>query len=166
MGYRVGLTYNVKAQYANGLGIDSKLAKYIPAGLPNAGPHHYLTVALGSVTHVLSEPVGGVVTVENKYRTDAWGVPLVDVVTVPNRYGFTGRERDAESSLMHYRARAYDPGTGSFLQNDPIVRNRATEGYRHARNNPLMYTDPTGEDWRLGEFQMPLNPSEDGSGSP
>jgi RHS repeat-associated protein len=33
-----------------------------------------------------------------------------------NRFLFTGREQDAETGLYHYRARAYDPYLGRFLQ--------------------------------------------------
>ena len=35
-------------------------------------------------------------------------------------FGYTGRERDRAAGLTHYRARAYDPETGTFLQEDPI----------------------------------------------
>ncbi|WP_316015597.1 RHS repeat-associated core domain-containing protein [Roseobacter sp. HKCCA0434] len=35
-------------------------------------------------------------------------------------YGFTGREIDRGTWLCHYRARSYDPRTGTFLQSDPI----------------------------------------------
>jgi hypothetical protein len=30
------------------------------------------------------------------------------------------REKDAESSLMHFRAMSYDPRTGRFVQNEPL----------------------------------------------
>ena len=36
---------------------------------------------------------------------------------------------------------AYDPGTGRFLSEDPLAPYR----YVFAQNNPLIYTDPTGE---------------------
>ena len=35
-------------------------------------------------------------------------------------FRYTGREWDEATGLTHYRARAYDPATGRFLQEDPI----------------------------------------------
>jgi RHS repeat-associated protein len=55
------------------------------------------------------------------------------------------RERDDESSLMHYRARSYDPRTGRFIQQDPIIQNRPFEHYRYPRN-PVSLVDPTGRE--------------------
>ena len=54
------------------------------------------------------------------------------------------REFDAETGLIHMRARAYDPGTSRFLQEDPEFHARNTYGY--ALNNPLLYIDPFGTD--------------------
>ncbi|MBI3268440.1 MAG: RHS repeat-associated core domain-containing protein [Planctomycetes bacterium] len=131
-------TYDLVAQYANGLGIDQKLALYLPSG-DQAGAHFYLTNPIGSVTHV----TGAAGAVESRYITDAWGVPLVDEAgAVPSRYGFTGRERDAESGLMHYRARAYDPRLGSFHQGDPA--RHGSNWYGYCSNDPLGKTDPMG----------------------
>jgi RHS repeat-associated protein len=39
---------------------------------------------------------------------------------VGNPFTFTGRELDAETGLMHFRARTYDPVQGRFKQRDPI----------------------------------------------
>ena len=36
-----------------------------------------------------------------------------------------GEENDLESGLYHYRARAYDPAVGCFLQPDPLPRTPA-----------------------------------------
>ena len=61
------------------------------------------------------------------------------------RYGFTGRERDAETGLYYYRARYYDPGVGRFLSEDPTsFRGGDPNLLRYAFNNPLTYTDPSG----------------------
>lgn len=67
-----------------------------------------------------------------------------DTIPTPDCHGFAQRERDPESSLMHFRARSYDSRTGRFQQRDPITSNRPTEHYRYAANRPTKLTDPTG----------------------
>ena len=85
---------------------------------------HYHQQALGSVTE-LTMSTGAVV----EWATyDVYGKPtirgalgtVIGASAVGNPFGFTGRENDAESALMHYRARAYDPERGRFLQRDPL----------------------------------------------
>ncbi len=68
--------------------------------------------------------------------------------------GFTGHELDvhaAGSNLNYMLARYYHPELGRFLSVDPI--HSANVGvpqswnkYSYARNNPVLYTDPNGED--------------------
>ncbi len=38
----------------------------------------------------------------------------------PSATASPGREHDAESGLIYFHARAYDPALGQFLQRDPI----------------------------------------------
>lgn len=54
------------------------------------------------------------------------------------------RENDPESALMHYRARSYDPRTGRFPAQDPILPERAASQYSDLRNTPIMARDPLG----------------------
>ena len=59
--------------------------------------------------------------------------------------GFTSRDLDKDTQIYYYRARYYDPSTGRFLSED---RTRFASGdtnfYKYVRNNPLKYTDPSG----------------------
>jgi Flp pilus assembly pilin Flp len=49
------------------------------------------------------------------------------------------------TGLYHLRNREYDPGSGRFLQEDPIWFNAGDLNvYRYTWNNPLKYTDPSG----------------------
>jgi RHS repeat-associated protein len=65
---------------------------------------------------------------------------------VSNPFGFTARERDAESGLMFYRARYYDPKLGRFISEDPIGFEAGDLNlYRYVFNSPVLATDPTGE---------------------
>ncbi len=63
--------------------------------------------------------------------------------------GFTGHEHLVEFGLIDMNGRVYDPMLGRFLSPDPYVQlpgyadnfNR----YSYCLNNPLVYTDPSGE---------------------
>ena len=60
-------------------------------------------------------------------------------------YGYTGRKYDVESGLYYYRARAYDPNVGKFLQVDPIEFASGTYSlYSYVSNQPTKYSDPSG----------------------
>jgi len=58
---------------------------------------------------------------------------------------YTGRRLDALTGLYHYRARAYNPVIGRFLQPDPIGLGGGNNLYAYVGNDPLNYTDPSGE---------------------
>ena len=58
---------------------------------------------------------------------------------------FTGREYDSEIGIYHYRARAYSPILGRFMQLDPIdLKAGDVNPYRYVGNNPLNFRDPLG----------------------
>jgi RHS repeat-associated protein len=64
----------------------------------------------------------------------------------------TGKERDPESGLDYFEARYYSSPHGRFTSTDPVIAgphklNDPQEWnlYAYARNNPLRFTDPTGE---------------------
>ena len=66
---------------------------------------------------------------------------------------FAGKIRDDETGLDFSEARYYAPTQGRFTSVDPIfiTENRLIDPqqsnlYQYARNNPLRFTDPTGED--------------------
>lgn len=61
------------------------------------------------------------------------------------RYGYTGRELDAETGLYYYRARYYDAQTGQFIGQDPAsFRGGDLNLYGYVANNPINLTDPFG----------------------
>jgi RHS repeat-associated protein len=61
------------------------------------------------------------------------------------RFGYTGRELDAETGLYYNRARYYDPESGEFVSEDPIGFAAGDSNLsRYVGNNPLFYLDPTG----------------------
>lgn len=64
------------------------------------------------------------------------------------RYKFTDQELDGETGLYNYDARLYDPGLGMFVSADSVVPDwtdpQGLNRYAYCRNNPLIYTDPSG----------------------
>jgi len=66
--------------------------------------------------------------------------------------GYTGHEQIAEiSGLIHMNARLYDSDIGRFLSADTIIQapkdSQAYNRYTYVRNNPMMFTDPSGHSW-------------------
>jgi len=81
---------------------------------------------------------------------DAQKEPTTESVT-GLEYGFQGRRLDAETGLVYFRNRYYDPGTGRFLQRDPVWDAGNVGGwYTFVGNGPWSGLDPLGLDeaWR------------------
>ena len=61
---------------------------------------------------------------------------------------FTGKERDTETGLDSFGARYFSGAQGRFASTDPLdgwaVDPQSWNEYAYARNNPLLYTDPSG----------------------
>jgi RHS repeat-associated protein len=63
--------------------------------------------------------------------------------------GFTGHEHLTQFGLINMNARLYDPLVGRFLSPDPFVQDadfsQNLNRYSYALNNPLKYSDESGE---------------------
>ncbi len=137
---------------------------YAPTGLAavyynNNGSGQLLyasTDNLGSVT-MLTYPNG---TIAEEYSFDAWGrrrnpANWNDYVNVtPSQFmirGFTTHEHLDEVGIINMNGRIYDPVLGRFLQADNEVQNpdnlQNYNRYSYVMNNPLKYTDPSGNDY-------------------
>jgi RHS repeat-associated protein len=77
-----------------------------------------------------------------------YGETRVNTGSVDLHYKFTGKEIDRESGLYYYGARYYDPVIGRFISPDSVVQSpgdpQTLNRYSYCRNNPLLYTDPSG----------------------
>ncbi len=110
---------------------------------------------LGSITHVTDE--AGIVRQELSY--DPWGrlrnPETQELYAVDNQpelllgRGYTGHEHLPWFGLINMNARLYDPILGRFLSPDPYVQapdfSQNYNRYSYCLNNPLRYTDPSGE---------------------
>ena len=73
--------------------------------------------------------------------------------------GYTGHEHLPHFALINMNGRMYDPVLGRMLSPDNYVQNpnnaQNYNRYTYVLNNPLKYTDPSGEKWwhwLLGEI--------------
>jgi RHS repeat-associated protein len=66
-------------------------------------------------------------------------------------YSFTDQEVDDDIGFYNYGARLYDPILGRFISPDRLVQApenpQSLNRYSYCLNNPLIYTDPSGEFW-------------------
>ena len=164
-----GVAGNVRGKNLYGKGIDEILMRWDPTVTDNGlKTFYYQRDHEGSITH-LTRPDG---TVFERYRYDAFGTPTIwdgnwtlrTASAVSNRFMFTGREYNAAFGFYEYRARAYHPGLGRFMSEDPkLFVRRAGIGaaaadwtfaahpdeaefnlFRYCGNDPIDFTDPTG----------------------
>jgi RHS repeat-associated protein len=65
--------------------------------------------------------------------------------------GFTGHEHLVAFGLIDMNGRVYDPVLGRFLSPDKFVQapflTQSFNRYSYCLNNPLKYTDPSGDSW-------------------
>lgn len=114
---------------------------------------------LGSIL-TLADKNGNVVQEQSfdawgRYRnTEDWSYEDVSPPTLADGdftwlRGYTGHEYLPQFSLIHMNGRLYDPYLGRMLSPDNLVHTDfGTQGYNrysYAANNPLKYTDPSGE---------------------
>ncbi len=112
---------------------------------------------LGSITH-LADAASGTLLAEYSY--DPWGrlrdpqtLAPYDAASQPELLlgdrGFTGHEHLTFFELVNMNARLYDPLAGRFLSPDPYIQapdnTQNLNRYSYALNNPLKYTDESGE---------------------
>jgi len=114
---------------------------------------HVFTDHLGSPSVLIDAD-----SAENKleYSFTSWGIPRdptdwsqsATTSLLADR-GFTGHEHLTEFGLINMNGRVYDPVIGRFLSPDPYVQMPGIRSgynrYSYCLNNPLVYTDPSGE---------------------
>jgi RHS repeat-associated protein len=125
--------WSVATTYLNDLGIDNHLRQTSSA----TGVSYYLTDHLGS-TAGLTDANGNLV---EQLAYDSFGNSAGSTRT---RYGYTGRERDPDIGLLHYRARSYDPQVGRFISEDPAGFAGGINMFAYVSNSPQNATDPSG----------------------
>ena len=110
---------------------------------------YYHLDAVGSVRAVTNQ--GG--TLIRRHDDDPFGQELATTPTGQDTPRFTGKERDAETSLDYFGARYYASRVGRFTTVDPghvggdVGDPQSWNAYAYAGNNPLRFIDPDGRRW-------------------
>jgi|CXWL01.1.fsa_nt_gi RHS repeat-associated protein len=100
---------------------------------------------------LLQDQLGSVIAVSNASGA-ALSVNSYNEYGIPGssntgRFQYTGQIWLPEAALYHYKARAYAPALGRFLQSDPILYAGGMNLYAYVGGDPVNWTDPSG----LGE---------------
>ncbi len=89
---------------------------------------------------------GGIISVQNGSGTTLSGLTVLD-------RGYTGHEHLQSVGIIHMNGRLYDPKLRRFLQPDNNIQDPFSaqnyNRYAYVMNNPLRYTDPSGEFWNV-----------------
>jgi RHS repeat-associated protein len=91
------------------------------------------------------------------------------VLEAPNRYRYTGRERDEETGFGYHGARYYAPWLGRWTSPDPAGLVDGPNRYAYVRGNPLRGVDPSGRQTKTREPEQkrpaPTQPKAEGKQS-
>ena len=107
--------------------------------------YYTFTDNLGSVTRIYNS--SGTAVFSAYY--DPWGVQTVTTNTIGYNRGYCGHEMLNDFQLINMNGRMYDPYIARFLSPDNYVQlptsAQSFNRYSYCLNNPLKYTDPSGE---------------------
>jgi len=138
--YSNGSVVNTSYYFANGERVAKKV---VSSGDSTGSTYYYHPDHLGS-TNVISDSSGTLVE-----TTKYFPFGLVRSGGTFNKYGFTGKEKDSKADFVYAGRRFYAPEVMGWTQPDPKISNKYNpqdlNRYAYVRNNPLKYTDPTGE---------------------
>ena len=124
-------TGNFVRRYIHGPGIDEPLVQY------DSIRRFLHADERGSIV-AASDNSGATLATQGYSPTgqpDSWSM---------NRFGYTGQIAIPEAMLWHYKARAYAPRLGRFLQTDPIGTEGGLNLYAYASGDPVNLLDPMG----------------------
>lgn len=124
---------NVQRQYVHGPDANEPLVWFEGSGTSDL--RNLIADERGSIVAI----IGSSSTTINRY--DEYGIPDSGNV---GRFQYAGQMWLSQVGLYHFRARAYAPALGRFLQPDPLGHAGGLNLYAYAGNDPINFTDPFG----------------------
>lgn len=128
-------------------------------GVPATLIRYQLTNHLGSACLELDHQAQ-IISYEEYYPHGSTAYRMVRSQTeAPNRYRFSGKERDEESGFYYHGARYYAPWLLRWTSCDPTGLKDGPNLYLYVRCNPLKLTDPSGTlSWWEEKLDAIVNP--------
>lgn len=118
------------------------------------GSEYFLPDALNTILS-LTDATGAQTTI---YSYEPYGKIAATGSASGNAQTFTGREGDAGTALMYYRARYFSTEVGRFLSEDPIDFVGGANVYAYVANDPIGFADPLGLQQEPGPPRPPRPP--------
>ncbi len=133
-------------RYVHGPGVDQPLALEIyPQGsapTPGTGAQYYFHADGEGSIRLLTDANA---QIANQYSYNSYGQRLTAVESVPQPYGWKGRDFIPGPNIYYNRARFYDPVLGRFISEDPLGYGGGDwNRYSFAWNNPKNWNDSNG----------------------
>jgi len=125
----------LQRRFVPGPGLDEPVTWYEGSGTNDR--RWLIADERGSIIAVSN--LAGAATNINRY--DEYGIPASGNA---GHFQYTGQAWLPEVALYHYRARAYAPNAGRFIQTDPILFAGGMNLYAYVGNDPINFSDPWG----------------------
>jgi RHS repeat-associated protein len=153
---------NMTERYIHGDGVDEPLVWFHGSG--TSDERFFIQDYHGSVIGY-TDASGNL---QNLYKYGPYGEPK----NINNgndftgaRFRYTGQTVIPEAGLYYYKARAYDPIMGRFLQTDPIGSGDDLDLYSYTADDPIDGVDPNGTEAMTGSMINGVNTGASCSGN-